>query len=189
MVAKNKAGERIADQLLEGGKVSHAQAFDALLKWFTASHANWQIVAVGHRVVHGGERYSKPTLIDDTVLGHLQSFIPLAPLHEPHNVAGIIALQALLPTVPQIACFDTAFHRSQPEVAQTFGLPRNITKASSATASTACPTSIARALPQHSGRASGRVVVAHLGNGASMAPWSTASASPPRSASRPSTAW
>ena len=171
MVAKNKAGERIADQLLEGGKVSHAQAFDALLKWFTASHANWQIVAVGHRVVHGGERYSKPTLIDDTVLGHLQSFIPLAPLHEPHNVAGIIALQALLPTVPQIACFDTAFHRSQPEVAQTFGLPRNITAEGIKRYGFhgLSYEYIARALPQHSGRASGRVVVAHLGNGASMA--------------------
>ena len=171
MVAKNKAGERIADQLLEGGKVSHAQAFDALLKWFTASHANWQIVAVGHRVVHGGERYSKPTLIDDTVLGHLQSFIPLAPLHEPHNVAGIIALQALLPTVPQIACFDTAFHRSQPEVAQTFGLPRQITAEGIKRYGFhgLSYEYIARALPQHSGRATGRVVVAHLGNGASMA--------------------
>ena len=171
MVAKNKAGERIADQLLEGGKVSHAQAFDALLKWFTASHANWQIVAVGHRVVHGGERYSKPTLIDDTVLGHLQSFIPLAPLHEPHNVAGIIALQALLPTVPQIACFDTAFHRSQPEVAQTFGLPRNITAEGIKRYGFhgLSYEYIVRALSQHSGRASGRVVVAHLGNGASMA--------------------
>ena len=171
MVAKNRAGERIADQLLEGGKVSHAQAFDALLKWFTASHANWQIVAVGHRVVHGGERYSKPTLIDDTVLGHLQSFIPLAPLHEPHNVAGIIALQALLPTVPQIACFDTAFHRSQPEVAQTFGLPRNITAEGIKRYGFhgLSYEFIARALPQHSGRASGRVIVAHLGNGASMA--------------------
>ena len=171
MVAKNKAGERIADQLLEGGKVSHAQAFDALLKWFTASHANWQIVAVGHRVVHGGERYSQPTLIDDTVLGHLQSFIPLAPLHEPHNVAGIIALQALLPSVPQIACFDTAFHRSQPEVAQTFGLPRNITAEGIKRYGFhgLSYEYIARALPQHSGRATGRVVVAHLGNGASMA--------------------
>ncbi|MBS1129889.1 MAG: acetate kinase, partial [Proteobacteria bacterium] len=154
-----------------GGKVSHAQAFDALLKWFTASHANWQIVAVGHRVVHGGERYSKPTLIDDTVLGHLQSFIPLAPLHEPHNVAGIIALQALLPSVPQIACFDTAFHRSQPEVAQTFGLPRNITAEGIKRYGFhgLSYEYIARALPQHSGRATGRVVVAHLGNGASMA--------------------
>ncbi|MBS1139445.1 MAG: acetate kinase [Proteobacteria bacterium] len=171
MVAKNKAGDRIADQLLEGGKVSHAQAFDALLKWFTASHANWQIVAVGHRVVHGGERYSQPTVIDDIVLGHLQSFIPLAPLHEPHNVAGIIALQALLPSVPQIACFDTAFHRSQPEVAQTFGLPRSITAEGIKRYGFhgLSYEYIARALPQHSGRATGRVVVAHLGNGASMA--------------------
>ncbi len=171
MTAKNRAGERIADQLLEGGKVNHAQAFDALLKWFTASHANWQIVAVGHRVVHGGERYSQPTVIDDTVLGHLQSFIPLAPLHEPHNVAGIIALQALLPSVPQIACFDTAFHRSQPEVAQTFGLPRNITAEGIKRYGFhgLSYEFIARALPQHSGRAAGRVVVAHLGNGASMA--------------------
>ncbi|WP_434513306.1 acetate/propionate family kinase [Dechloromonas sp. ARDL1] len=171
MVAKNRAGERIADQLLEGAKVSHAQAFDALLKWFTASHANWQIVAVGHRVVHGGERYSKPTVIDDTVLSHLQSFIPLAPLHEPHNVAGIIALQALLPSVPQIACFDTAFHRSQPEVAQTFGLPRNITAEGIKRYGFhgLSYEYIARALPQHSGRATGRIVVAHLGNGASMA--------------------
>jgi acetate kinase len=121
--------------------------------------------------VHGGERYSKPTLIDDTVLGHLQSFIPLAPLHEPHNVAGIIALQALLPTVPQIACFDTAFHRSQPEVAQTFGLPRNITAEGIKRYGFhgLSYEYIARALPQHSGRATGRVVVAHLGNGASMA--------------------
>ena len=171
MVAKNRAGERIADQLLEGSKVSHAQAFDALLKWFTASHANWTIVAVGHRVVHGGERYSQPTIVDDTVLGHLQSFIPLAPLHEPHNVAGIIALQALLPSVPQIACFDTAFHRSQPEVAQTFGLPRSITAEGIKRYGFhgLSYEFIARALPQHSGRASGRVVVAHLGNGASMA--------------------
>ncbi len=171
MVAKNRAGKHIADQVLEGSKVSHAQAFDALLKWFTASHANWQIVAVGHRVVHGGERYSQPTIIDDTVLGHLTSFIPLAPLHEPHNVAGIIALQALLPDVPQIACFDTAFHRSQPEVAQTFGLPRNITAEGIKRYGFhgLSYEFIARALPQHSSRATGRVVVAHLGNGASMA--------------------
>ena len=171
MVAKNRAGKHIADQVLEGSKVSHAQAFDALLKWFTASHANWEIVAVGHRVVHGGERYSQPTIIDDTVLGHLTSFIPLAPLHEPHNVAGIIALQALLPSVPQVACFDTAFHRSQPEVAQTFGLPRSITAEGIKRYGFhgLSYEFIARALPQHSSRATGRVVVAHLGNGASMA--------------------
>ncbi len=171
MVAKNTAGERITDQQLEGQQVNHAQAFDALLKWFTASHADWCIVAVGHRVVHGGERYSQPTIIDDTVLGHLSSFVPLAPLHQPHNVAGIIALQALLPEVPQVACFDTAFHRSQPIVAQTFGLPRNLSAEGIKRYGFhgLSYEFIARALPQHSSRASGRVVVAHLGNGASMA--------------------
>ena len=170
MVAKNRAGERIADQML-AGKVNHAQAFDALLKWFTASHTDWSITAVGHRVVHGGERYSQPTIIDDMVLGHLSSFTPLAPLHQPHNVAGIIALQALLPDVPQVACFDTAFHRSQPTVAQTFGLPRSITAEGIKRYGFhgLSYEYIARALPQHSGRTSGRVVVAHLGNGASMA--------------------
>jgi acetate kinase len=171
MVAKNRAGERIADQTLSGERVSHAQAFDALLKWFTATHADWEIAAVGHRVVHGGDRYSQPTVIDAQVLTHLTSFTPLAPLHQPHNVAGIVALQTLLPNVPQVACFDTAFHRSQPEVAQMFGLPRAITAEGVKRYGFhgLSYEFIARALPQHSSRADGRVVVAHLGNGASMA--------------------
>jgi acetate kinase len=171
MVAKNRAGERIADQTLSGERVSHAQAFDALLKWFTSTHADWEIAAVGHRVVHGGDRYSQPTVIDAQVLTHLTSFTPLAPLHQPHNVAGIVALQTLLPNVPQVACFDTAFHRSQPEVAQMFGLPRAITAEGVKRYGFhgLSYEFIARALPQHSSRADGRVVVAHLGNGASMA--------------------
>jgi acetate kinase len=171
MVAKDQAGQKIADQAIPGTQVSHDQAFDALLKWFMATHAGWKIVAVGHRVVHGGERYSQPTIVDKTVLDHLISFIPLAPLHEPHNVTGIRALQALLPAVPQIACFDTAFHRSQPDVAQLFGLPRALTAEGIKRYGFhgLSYEYIARTLPQHSGRASGRVVVAHLGNGASMA--------------------
>ncbi len=171
LIAKNRDGEKIADQIIAGDKVSHDLAFDALLKWFQATQSGWQIVAVGHRVVHGGERYSKPTLIDDAVLNHLIGFIPLAPLHEPHNVAGIKALQALLPNVPQIACFDTAFHRSQPEVAQSFGLPRALSAEGIKRYGFhgLSYEFIARALPEHSHRANGRVVVAHLGNGASMA--------------------
>ena len=171
LIAKNRDGEKIADQIIVGDKVSHDLAFDALLKWFQATQSGWQIVAVGHRVVHGGERYSKPTLIDDAVLNHLIGFIPLAPLHEPHNVAGIKALQALLPNVPQIACFDTAFHRSQPEVAQSFGLPRALSAEGIKRYGFhgLSYEFIARALPEHSHRANGRVVVAHLGNGASMA--------------------
>lgn len=171
LVAHDRAGERIANQAISGDAVSHSAALDAMLQWFLATYTGWQIVAVGHRVVHGGERYSKPIVVDATVLGHLESFIPLAPLHEPHNVAGIKALQALLPEVPQIACFDTAFHRSQPDVAQLFGLPRALTAEGIKRYGFhgLSYEYIARALPQHSHRANGRVVVAHLGNGASMA--------------------
>ena len=171
LVAKNRAGEHIADQLIAGDAVSHTQALDAMLKWFLATYTGWQIVSVGHRVVHGGDLYSQPTVVDAQVLEHLTGFIPLAPLHEPHNVAGIQALQALLPDVPQVACFDTAFHRSQPEVAQLFALPRALTAEGIKRYGFhgLSYEFIARALPQHSHRADGRVVVAHLGNGASMA--------------------
>ncbi|WP_281981803.1 acetate/propionate family kinase [Azonexus hydrophilus] len=171
LIAKNRAGERIADQLIAGDAVSHTQALDAMLKWFLATYTGWQIVSVGHRVVHGGDLYSQPTVVDAQVLEHLTGFIPLAPLHEPHNVAGIKALQALLPDVPQVACFDTAFHRSQPEVAQLFALPRALTAEGIKRYGFhgLSYEFIARALPQHSHRADGRVVVAHLGNGASMA--------------------
>ena len=169
LVAKNRAGKLIAEESL--GKVNHDQSFDALLKWFTTSHQEWEIVAVGHRVVHGGEHYSKPIVVTPHVLTRLTSYFPLAPLHQPHNVAGILALQALLPNVSQVACFDTAFHRSQPDVAQIFGLPRSITAEGVRRYGFhgLSYEYIARALPQHSRRADGRVVVAHLGNGASMA--------------------
>ncbi len=171
MVAKDRAGTRIADQAIAGQAVSHDQAFDALLQWFQATQSGWQIVAVGHRVVHGGDLYSQPTVVDAQVVEHLTSFVPLAPLHEPHNVAGIRALQKLLPDVPQIACFDTAFHRSQSDVAQAFALPRALSAEGIKRYGFhgLSYEFIARALPQHSSRATGRVVVAHLGNGASMA--------------------
>ena len=170
LVAKNVDGEKIIDRIIPGDNVSHDQAFDALLKDLFAGQSDWQIVAVGHRVVHGGDLYSQPTIIDAQVLEHLVGFIPLAPLHEPHNVAGIRALQNLMPSVPQIACFDTAFHRSQPDIAQMFGLPRALTAEGIKRYGFhgLSYEYIARALPQHSHRAEGRVIVAHLGNGASM---------------------
>ncbi|MBS3934692.1 MAG: acetate/propionate family kinase, partial [Sulfuritalea sp.] len=131
-----------------------------------------RIVAVGHRVVHGGESYSQPIRIDDAHFSRLKDFIPLAPLHQPHNLAGIEALRAALPGVPQIACFDTAFHRSQPSIAQLFALPRRITAQGVRRYGFhgLSYEYIAAVLPQHldAGRANGRVIVAHLGNGASM---------------------
>jgi acetate kinase len=171
MVAKNKAGERIADQTLAGQQVSHAQSFDALLKWFTATHADWEIVAVGHRVVHGGERYSQPTIIDDRVLDHLTSFIPLAPCISRTTSPASSPSRPCCRKCRRSPVSTPPFHRSQPQVAQAFGLPRALTAEGIKRYGFhgLSYEFIARALPQHSTRADGRVVVAHLGNGASMA--------------------
>ena len=171
LVAKNQAGQRIADENLPGGAATnHQQAFDHLLHWFAANGNGSEIVAVGHRVVHGGDRYSKPVVLDATVLEQLAQYNKLAPLHQPHNLNGIYALEAILPKVPQVACFDTAFHRTQPAIAQTYGLPRKFTDdgAKRYGFHGISYEYIAYALPKLSPRADGRVVVAHLGNGASM---------------------
>mgnify|MGYP001186370011 CR=1 FL=1 len=170
LVATHGSGQAFPDVGLKPG-VQHQEAFDELLRWLGGHNEDdWKISAVGHRVVHGGELYSQPMVLTPEVLAELEQFIVLAPLHQPHNLAGIRALSARLPQIPQIGCFDTAFHRTQPRVAQLFALPRAL-----------CAEGvkrygfhglsyeyIARVLPEHSDKASGRVIVAHLGNGASM---------------------
>ncbi|MBK8525375.1 MAG: acetate/propionate family kinase [Betaproteobacteria bacterium] len=170
LVAKNADGERIADDALPQG-IKHAEAFNALLAWLAAHQQNSRkLVAVGHRVVHGGELYSQPVVVDADAVKALEQFIVLAPLHQPHNLNGIKALAERLPGVPQIACFDTAFHRTQPPLAQLFALPRALTAEGVKRYGFhgLSYEYIARVLPEHTSRAEGRVLVAHLGNGASM---------------------
>lgn len=172
LVAKDHAGKHEVALALSGDQESqHRAALDFLLSWFTEHETGWEIVAVGHRVVHGGERYAQPMMLDAGVLAELAAFVPLAPLHQPHNLNGVRALTALLPQVPQVACFDTAFHRSNPAVAQMFAVPRWVTAEGVRRYGFhgLSYEYIARVLPEHVGeRASGRVVVAHLGNGSSM---------------------
>jgi acetate kinase len=84
---------------------------------------DYDIVAAGHRVVHGGDRHAFPILINSDVLKNLETLCPLAPLHQPHNLAGIRAVAAQWPELPQVACFDTAFHQTQPDIARRFALP------------------------------------------------------------------
>ena len=178
LVAKNASGERFPEVTLTPG-VCHQEAFDQLLQWLGEQRAaslkrdsedDWQIDAVGHRVVHGGELYSQPMVLTPEVLKALEQFTVLAPLHQPHNLAGIRALSALLPGVPQIACFDTAFHRTQPRMAQLFAIPKALTEEGVKRYGFhgLSYEYIARVLPQHTAKANGRVIVAHLGNGASM---------------------
>ncbi len=133
--------------------------------------AGHRIVAVGHRVVHGGTEFAAPVRIDAAVLAKLDALVPLAPLHQPHNLAPVRAVAKLDPGMPQVACFDTAFHRTQPEVAQRFGLPRRYHDAGVRRYGFhgLSYEYIASVLPRHdAAAAAGRTVVAHLGNGASL---------------------
>ncbi|CAG0970558.1 acetate kinase [Rhodocyclaceae bacterium] len=170
--AKDRNGQPLDDvDLPLTSEGQHHAALEFLVDWLHRHESGWRIVGVGHRVVHGAERYSQPVRLDAAAIAELRTFIPLAPLHQPHNLDGIEALRAALPDVPQVACFDTAFHRTQPAVAQLFALPRRITAQGVRRYGFhgLSYEYIADVLPDHLGaRAEGRVIVAHLGNGASM---------------------
>ncbi|PKO84093.1 MAG: acetate kinase [Betaproteobacteria bacterium HGW-Betaproteobacteria-11] len=165
------AGRPLADQELPHTP-SHASALQRLLDWLDAHLEGRSIRAVGHRVVHGGTQFAAPAVVSAPTFSALRELIPLAPLHQPHNLAGIEAMLAFLPGVPQVACFDTAFHRTQPELAQRFALPRALLDAGVRRYGFhgLSYEYIAEVLPQHlpAEVARGRVLVAHLGNGASM---------------------
>ncbi|MGB5063371.1 MAG: hypothetical protein WBQ37_06360, partial [Candidatus Competibacter sp.] len=106
------------------GVYHHQAALRDLLAWLRDSPDLPDVIAVGHRVVHGGEEYSDPQILTPEIIARLEAFVPLAPLHQPHNLAGIRAIGAVQPDLPQVACFDTAFHFGQPELAQLFALPK-----------------------------------------------------------------
>jgi acetate kinase len=172
--AKDKQGRVLDDSDLDLAgppESQHRAALAFLVRWLQEHEAGWQVIGVGHRVVHGAQEYSRPIRLDDATVARLTTFIPLAPLHQPHNIAGIEAMREALPGIPNVACFDTAFHRTQPAIAQLFALPRRITAQGVRRYGFhgLSYEYIAEALPQHLGtRADGRVIVAHLGNGASM---------------------
>ncbi len=167
---KDPAGRTLTRSRLEANADHHA-ALAAALGWIEGHDAGWQIVAAGHRVVHGGDRYAAPIRIDDEVLRELERLCPLAPLHQPHNVAGIRAILAHRPQLFQVACFDTAFHQAQPEIARMFALPWRLHEAGVKRYGFhgLSYEYIAARLPDHLGvLAEGRVIVAHLGNGSSL---------------------
>lgn len=170
-IAADGAAGKLVDQQLPQGS-DHEDALAVLLRWIEQYFSDQQLVAAGHRVVHGGARYATPVLIDSDVLDELRRLIPLAPLHQPHHIAAIEALQKLHPALPQVASFDTAFHHTQAKVATTFALPRALTDEGIRRYGFhgLSYEYIASVMPQVMGEelAAGRVVVAHLGAGASM---------------------
>lgn len=173
-VAKDPEGRVLAESYWEPAPAGqgHARAFKQIWSWLGDATQGRTLLAVGHRVGHGGETYAEPVLVDGTVLAELTRLVPLVPLHQPHNLAAIRAIAADHPDLPQVACFDTGFHRGRPRVTEQLGLPRAL---------------IERGVKRYGfhglsyeyiagrlrelapGVADGRVAVAHLGSGASMA--------------------
>jgi acetate kinase len=170
--AYDEKGSPLPSALPGGGAgLTHESALAHLLDWLEARGHGGNLLGAGHRVVHGAERYADPVRIDAGVLAGLERLVPLAPLHQPHNLAAIRVLMKLQPGLPQVACFDTAFHRTQPPVAQGYALPREITAGGVRRYGFhgLSYEHITQVLPQHLGpRADGNVVVAHLGAGASL---------------------
>jgi acetate kinase len=171
LLVKDGAGARVADDSLDATVSDGRKAVDALAAWLHSKYGGGKVLGVGHRVVHGGSRFAGPTVVNQETLAQLRELIPLAPLHQPYNLAAIEEVFERLPSVPQVACFDTSFHCSHSAVAALVPLPRDL-----------CQSGlqrygfhglsyeyIASVLPEVAPEiARGRVIVAHLGSGASL---------------------
>lgn len=172
-IARDAAGNVLEEHAWPAGSaVGHQGAIEFLFDWGQCGKlGELRLAAAGHRVVHGGTKFTRPVQVNDGVLADLELLVPLAPLHQPHNLAAIRAVASHAPTLPQVACFDTSFHRTQPVVAQQFAIPRKLT-ASGIQRYGFHGLSyeyIATRLPEIDPQAAaGHTIVAHLGNGASL---------------------
>ena len=172
LLAKDKNGEIMIDSTWPASAVADAPAaLDKTVGWLQQQLDGALPSVVGHRVAHGGPDFAEPTLIDDAVLDRLARLVPLAPLHQPNNLAPIRAIRARRPELPQVACFDTAFHRGHSEAAQRYAIPDELHRQGvrrygfHGLSYEFIAASLPRVAPAI---AEGRVVVAHLGSGASM---------------------
>ena len=172
-LVRDCTGQILADRrfAMPDAVIEPDRAIDILLDWLRTAVPRLDLSAVGHRVVHGGPDYSIPAVLDDTVIAELTRLAPLAPLHQPFNLKGIAAARAAFPHVPQIACFDTAFHSGHAFEQAAFGLPRSYYEEGirrygfHGLSYDYVARQLARIAP---GIADERVIIAHLGNGASL---------------------
>ena len=169
---KDAAGAQLAGCDYASTEVAtHRDAIRITGAWLREQFPGEPLQAIGHRVVHGGAEYTRPVLVDDPVFAALERLIPLAPLHQPHNLAAIRAVRAARPELPQVACFDTAFHRSHPQIADLYALPLNYYESGirrygfHGLSYEYIASVLPRVAPQIADR---RVIVAHLGSGASL---------------------
>ncbi len=177
MAAKDtNTGERFTEALVvpagtdQNGQ--HRVALEFIFDWINRHSPGVEIVAAGHRIVHGGDHYGAPVVLTPEVVAELETLIPLAPLHQPHNLRAIKSLFTLMPDVKQVGCFDTAFHRTRLPVAERFPLPRALFNEGVKRYGFhgLSYEYVSRQLPDLLGeeKARGAIVIAHLGNGASM---------------------
>src|SRR5262249_23441592 len=168
---KGGDGHKLVDEKLDSSIRDGSAAVDALAGWLRATYGGSRVLGVGHRVVHGGSDFSGPVVITEAVLAELKKLIPLAPLHQPYNLAAIEAVFERLPQGPQVACFDTSFHRGHSAVADLVPLPADLRKFGLQRYGFhgLSYEYIASVLPETAPEiAEGRVIVAHLGSGASL---------------------
>jgi acetate kinase len=168
---KDGGGARMADESLDTEVSDGRMAVDSLAAWLQSKYRGGKVLAVGHRVVHGGAHFAGPTIVDRQVLAQLHQLIPLAPLHQPYNLAAIEEVFERLPGVPQVACFDTSFHCGHSAVVALVPLPRDLCKSGLRRYGFhgLSYEYIASVLPEVAPEiARGRVIVAHLGSGASL---------------------
>jgi acetate kinase len=170
--ARDAKGATLAEKSWgQGHRLGHEGALAHLREFLRGELADFRLSGIGHRVVHGGLEFTRPVRLDADVLARLEKFIPLAPLHQPHNLAPIRLLLERQPEVTQVACFDTSFHRSNPDLAQRFAIPAELHDAGVRRYGFhgLSYEYIASVLSEYDAQAAaGRTVVLHLGNGASM---------------------
>ncbi len=170
-VSKDPTGATIGEHAWPDARPDRAELLRFLIDWISGRLDGAHPVAVGHRVVHGGTNYAAPVRVDDRVLANLRRLIPLAPLHQPHNLSAIETIAAIAPDLPQVACFDTAFHHGHPPVVDRYAIPRELHDAGVRRYGFhgLSYEYIAQALPGVApGIADGRIVIGHLGSGASL---------------------
>lgn len=169
--AKDSQGKSLVEQKLDESVHDGRNALDSLAAWLRSIYEGARILGVGHRVVHGGSKFGQPLIVTSQVLDELRQLIPLAPLHQPYNLAAIEAIFEQLPDVPQVACFDTSFHRGHAAVADLVPLPEDLIKGGLQRYGFhgLSYEYIASLLPQVAPEiATARVIVAHLGSGSSL---------------------
>jgi acetate kinase len=170
LVAEDAAGRPLADEAVPEERAAEVGAAQEVLGAWIEGHVRGLPDAVGHRVVHGGPDHAAPALVDDALLDQLEALVPLAPLHQPANLAPIRSIRARRPGLPQVACFDTAFHRGHGELADRYAIPEDLYRAGvrrygfHGLSYEYVASRLPEAAPAIAG---GRVVVAHLGSGCS----------------------